>query len=313
MTESNQVEVKDFIMVSIRCTVYNHEPYLRQCLEGFVMQKTNFRFEAIIHDDASTDGSAAIIREFEERYPDIIKPIYETENQWSKHDGSLARIMNENTHGKYVAICEGDDYWIDPLKLQKQVDFMEVHTECSLVHTAFRCVDKDSNFIIRPFYEQCMKRSKSGIQFFELLFKGNYIMTLTVMVRTHILMTKPPYYYDYGLFIYAARQGMIGYLHDATACYRNNPNSLINTPNINNYFNDINQKIFLKEIEAVYSDCQTMKIIKEQPNYSFQLGVFLWYKMKQNKLYRKKYLKLVYRHPSLWYSFIRSAITNLVK
>lgn len=75
---------KDLLMVSIHCLVYNHEPYIRQCLEGFVMQKTNFRFEAIIHDDASTDGTVAIIREYAEKYPDIIKPIYETENQWSK-------------------------------------------------------------------------------------------------------------------------------------------------------------------------------------------------------------------------------------
>ena len=123
------------LMVTIRCMTYNHEPYIRQCLEGFVMQKTNFRFEAIVHDDASTDGTAAIIREYAEKYPDIIKPIYETENQYSKHDGSLKRIMNCVTHGKYIALCEGDDYWIDSLKLQKQIDYMEQHSECSLCGT----------------------------------------------------------------------------------------------------------------------------------------------------------------------------------
>lgn len=119
-------------MVTIRCTVFNHERYLRECLEGFVMQKTNFRFEAIVHDDASTDGSAAIIKEYAEKYPEIIKPIYETENQYSKHDGSLGRIMREHTHGKYVAFCEGDDYWTDPLKLQKQVDALENNPECKI-------------------------------------------------------------------------------------------------------------------------------------------------------------------------------------
>lgn len=120
------------ILVSIKCLVYNHEPYLRQCLDGFVMQKTNFRFEAIVHDDASTDGSVAIIREYAEKYPHIIKPIYETENQYSKRDGSLTRIMNAACKGKYIAVCEGDDYWIDPLKLQKQVDFLESHKEYSM-------------------------------------------------------------------------------------------------------------------------------------------------------------------------------------
>ena len=112
------------LMVTIQCLTFNHEPYIRQCLDGFVMQKTNFRFEAVVHDDASTDGTAAIVREYAEKYPDIIKPILETENQYSKGDGILGRIMAENRKGKYIAICEGDDYWIDPLKLQKQVYYM---------------------------------------------------------------------------------------------------------------------------------------------------------------------------------------------
>lgn len=106
-------------VLTIQCIAYNQAPYIRQCLEGFCMQKTNFRFEAIVHDDASTDDTALIIREYAEKYPDIIKPIYETENQYSKKDGSLRRIMNKHTCGKYVAYCEGDDYWTDPLKLQK--------------------------------------------------------------------------------------------------------------------------------------------------------------------------------------------------
>ena len=118
-------------ILTIRCLVYNHEPYLRQCLDGFVMQKTNFPFEAIVHDDASTDGSAAIIREYAEKYPDIIKPIYETENLFSKGGNSLAKVMNDATHpnSRYIAVCEGDDYWTDPNKLQLQVDFLESHPD----------------------------------------------------------------------------------------------------------------------------------------------------------------------------------------
>ena len=123
-------------LVAIKCATYNHEPYIRDALEGFVMQKTNFPFVAIVHDDASTDGTPDIIREYAAKYPDIIKPIYETENQYSKRDGSLRRIMNaavEASGAKYVALCEGDDYWTDPLKLQKQVDFLESHPDYSLV------------------------------------------------------------------------------------------------------------------------------------------------------------------------------------
>ena len=104
------------------------------------MQQTNFRFEAIVHDDASTDGTAEIVREYAEKFPDIIKPIFETENQYSKHDGSLGRILNAHTRGKYVAICEGDDYWTDPHKLQKQADFLDANPQCSLTYHACKNV-----------------------------------------------------------------------------------------------------------------------------------------------------------------------------
>ena len=83
------------VTLVIQCLVFNHKPYLRQCLDGFVMQKTNFKFVAIVHDDCSTDGSQEVIKEYEEKYPDIIKPIYETENHYSKRDGSLMKIINE--------------------------------------------------------------------------------------------------------------------------------------------------------------------------------------------------------------------------
>ncbi len=120
-------------LVTIRCLVYNHEDTIRQCLDGFVMQQTDFPFEAVVHDDASTDASASIIREYAERYPDIIKPILETENQYSKGGGVLKRIMDEATRGIYVALCEGDDAWLDPLKLQKQINYLEGHPDCSMV------------------------------------------------------------------------------------------------------------------------------------------------------------------------------------
>lgn len=180
------------LMVTIRCMTYNHEPYIRQCLEGFVMQKTNFRFEAIVHDDASTDGTAAIIREYAEKYPDIIKPIYETENQYSKHDGSLRRIMDEACKGKYIAYCEGDDYWIDPLKLQKQVDFLEKHPEVSYSCHRFQVLKQKDITITEdwnPFYKN---PSNSNIS--EFLFDAEYAfskswftLTLTQVVRRNAL------------------------------------------------------------------------------------------------------------------------------
>lgn len=182
------------LMVTIRCLTYNHEPYIRQCLEGFVMQKTNFPFEAIVHDDASTDGTAAIIREYAEKYPDIIKPILETENQYSKHDGSLGRILDAHTHGKYIALCEGDDYWTDPYKLQKQVDFLESHPDfvmCShrydRYHEEEHRLEKDPD-----------ETFEGAVYDLKNLIGGKWLtQTLTVMYRRSALDLKE--YETYGM------------------------------------------------------------------------------------------------------------------
>lgn len=137
------------ILVTVICFVYNHETYLRDCLDGFVMQKTNFRFVVIVHDDCSTDNSANIISEYENKCPDIIKPIYAAENQYSKLGGNLCSIMNsdaDETGAKYIALCEGDDYWTDPYKLQKQVDFMETHEDYSMCFHKVEVIgDEDLN------------------------------------------------------------------------------------------------------------------------------------------------------------------------
>lgn len=126
-------------LVSISCLTYNHAPFVRKCLDGFLMQKTTFPFEILIHDDCSTDGTDLIIREYTEKYPDIIKPLYETENKYSNgYRGKMDITFNySRAQGKYIASCEGDDYWTDPLKLQKQVDFMEANPEYSV--TFHRC------------------------------------------------------------------------------------------------------------------------------------------------------------------------------
>lgn len=129
------------IAVSVFCSAYNHEKYIRDALDGFVQQKTNFRFEVLVHDDASTDHTAEIIREYEQMYPDIIKPYYQSENQFSKKNGAMWRIQRERARGKYCAFCEGDDYWTDPLKLQKQYDIMERNPDCSFCMHKVRILD----------------------------------------------------------------------------------------------------------------------------------------------------------------------------
>lgn len=130
------------ILVSIWCVTYNHELYIRDAIEGFLSQKTSFKYEIIIHDDASTDRTAEIIREYEQKHPNLVQCIYQTENQFVKNQPSIEwlwKIQFDNCKGKYIAICEGDDYWIDTKKLQLQVDYLEMHPEC--IMTAHNVID----------------------------------------------------------------------------------------------------------------------------------------------------------------------------
>ena len=255
------------LMVTIQCLTYNHEAYIRQCLEGFVMQKTNFRFEAIVHDDASTDGTAAIIREYAEKYPDIIKPIFEVENLYSRHDGSLGKVIRENTHGKYIAICEGDDYWIDPLKLQKQVDFLENNENVGLCYTGTKV------------YNQKKKIFQSSISLpyknFQSLLLRNPITTLTVMYRKELLDSylkevrpdnKGWLMGDYPLWLWISSQSEIYFINEATAVYRYLENSASHSHgNIQKQlaFNDSVRNVRLYFIEKFHLDKNLVSLVND--------------------------------------------------
>lgn len=214
-------EVERQLMVSIRCLVYNHEPYIRQCLDGFVMQKTNFRFEAIVHDDASTDGTATIIHEYVKKYPDIIKPIYEKENQYSKHDGSLKKVVDARMQGKYVALCEGDDYWIDPLKLQKEYDYLEAHPNKALVYTDCDVFfHKEKKRFYSVFHSGFLR---NGNDYKDFVLNGNYLAPCSWLCRGKLYdISIPPFVTDSTLFIslYSFENDLIGYIDDVTCTYR---------------------------------------------------------------------------------------------
>lgn len=233
------VEIVNDIMVSIICCTYNQKSFIKDCLEGFVTQKTNFKFEAVVHDDASTDGTQDIIKEYEKQYPDIIKPIYEEENQYSKKNGSLERIVHEHCHGKYLAICEGDDYWIDSYKLQKQVDFLESHPDYSMVHTRFNYLfdkrgviksDEDNHRMICDI----LKTDPENIPFYILEDNRYRIQTMTVLYRVEALEDTDEIQKETGLFFMGDTQlwlnllknGKIYYMSDVTSFYRVNENSV---------------------------------------------------------------------------------------
>ena len=173
------------LMVSIRCATYNHVDYIRQCLDGFVKQKTNFRFEVIVHDDASTDGTTEIVREYAEKYPDIIKPMYEEKNQYSVNLRSMNERINSRLAGKYIAICEGDDYWIDPMKLQKQVDFLESNLDYSM---CFHRARIENNLSVN-YYLKCSDIEDREYNPNELLLQWK-VPTASILARRQVYEVK---------------------------------------------------------------------------------------------------------------------------
>lgn len=263
-------------LVSIECTVYNHEPYLRQCLDGFVMQKTNFPFEAIVHDDASTDGSAAIIREYAEKYPDIIKPIYETENQYSKRDGSLGRIMKAAMHPatKYIAVCEGDDYWTDPNKLQLQVDFLETHPDYYMTCHAFTYYkEKTQQFVEHQFVDELPLEVFENREYctptIENYFSSEWFTQLLTMVRrNHRYMSdeKLRHYkiaYDYIVCYYMMKQGKCALFKDSMGVYRKHAGGVFTGANITKW-----REMSFSENMTLYM-IENEKLVIPKINYFF--------------------------------------------
>lgn len=212
------------IKVSICCTVYNHERYLRDALEGFVKQKTNFGYEVIVHDDASTDGSAQIIREYEHKYPDIIKPIYQTENQHSKGVPIGTNFIYPKMSGEYIALCEGDDYWTDETKLQKQVDFLDAHSDyVACVHNSVKL-----DLWHGTSEEMYHRDSDCDLTFADVIPGGSACFhTSSLMYRRWLRNDLPQYmrkrgrgFGDYPMAIYLATMGKIRYINKPMSVYR---------------------------------------------------------------------------------------------
>jgi glycosyltransferase involved in cell wall biosynthesis len=215
-------------LVSICCITYNHGNFIRQALDGFLMQKTKFPFEVLINDDASTDNTANIIREYEKNYPDIIKPIYQTENQFSKGLPILATFIFPRIKGKYVALCEGDDYWTDPLKLQKQVDFLDTHPECSICFHPVKVICVEDPKLNKIFSSMDNKT----VLTIDDLVKTNFIPTNSVMYRwmftsENIQEVLPGNILPGDKYIHLlhANKGLIGYMDEVMSVYRRHSGS----------------------------------------------------------------------------------------
>lgn len=209
-------------LVTIQCATYNHANFIRDCLDGFVSQKTDFKFQILIHDDASTDGTADIIREYVERYPDLFVPIFQKENRY-RRGLRLKDILLPLYKGRYVAICEGDDYWTDPLKLQKQVDFLEAHPDYTMVCNRTEMLSvRRGRFIgeVRSYDHSCPMPLEDIVR-----NGGGFVATCSILHRREVTDHLLDYHSgcavgDWPLQIRCGLLGKVYYMDDKMTVYR---------------------------------------------------------------------------------------------
>jgi len=225
-------------LVSISCITYNHVNYIKECLDGFLMQQCSFGFEVLIHDDASTDGTQEIIKEYQQKFPEIIKPILQTENQWSKGvRGINFRYNFTRAQGKYIALCEGDDYWTDPLKLQKQVDFLEAHPEYGLCYTRAITYHQDTESFKKQVGEAISAESilyRNAVPTLTTVFKKSMADEFYSLYGNHIAQQWKMG--DYPLWIWFAFNSKVHFLDLLTSVYRIRGESM-------SHFIDMNQQL----------------------------------------------------------------------
>ncbi|MGP1588510.1 MAG: glycosyltransferase [Oribacterium sp.] len=212
------------IMVSVLLVTYNHGRYIGECLEHILGQKRDFGIEILLHDDASTDGAQEIIRDYQRRYPELVKPILRTENQYSRGKTNITGLFNlPRAVGKYVATLDGDDYWCDPYKLKKQISYMEAHPDTALCFHAARVLREDggpvNTALMTPF-----PRSRE-LDPRELVDHASGAAFGSFLLRREILLPLPAFYFtcpvgDRPLELIAAAHGKAYYFREPMSVYR---------------------------------------------------------------------------------------------
>lgn len=235
-------------LVSIVCLTYNEVQFVRDCFDSFLSQKTNFPFEVLVYDDASVDGTQDIILEYASKYPGVFKPTLYKENNFSKGLGFYGlRVGFSEARGKYIAYCEGDDYWCDSNKLQKQVDYLESNLECEVcAHETKIRNDEDSKedgvLFTHTKVNIFLDRTKQDCFSFEDTLTGNIFHISSMMFRNSAPIKWPDWIcevkaLDMVLFMLLAERGDIYLMRDVMSVYRHNQKSITSTQT--EFFNQV--------------------------------------------------------------------------
>jgi len=254
--------------VSVCVITYNQEKYIRQCLHSIVNQETDFDFEVIVGDDCSTDGTLPIVQEFEERYPGIVKLIYQVVNIGGGCNNY--KVVHRLARGDYIAHMDGDDI-MEPGKLQHQSDFLAQHPECSMVVHGSYMLGLDGRKITR---KEKHRGSSAGVV--ELLKEQCYFTHSSKMYRSWIMnnseVLEQDEFIDFELHIECAKYGRIGYINMPLVTYRKTENSI--TSRSNDKIFDLFRYTLRGYDLAIKNGILTKRVLKEKSVYSYKSAVF---------------------------------------
>lgn len=320
---------KSDIKVSIFCITYNHEKFLAECIDSLLSQKTNFSYEIIVHDDASTDNTTKILAEYAKKYPQKIIPLYEKINQYSKNPHFFFNTMLPYANGKYIAFCEGDDYWTDNTKLQQQYDYMEKHPNCSLCfHNADNLymdsmeIRKSEKNIYNQLATPDNKYTSGNIQNCHFATRSA-VPSASEFFRKKDIKNLPKYFYyapcaDFPLELYLSHIGYAYYMPKSMSIYRRNTGESVtdkwgSTPQKEikkskafikflNAFNTATQFKYNEEIKLLISSHRISLLIAQKQ------GLRILFNKDYRKLYRRSvddhfFIKLILKSyfPSFFY------------
>ncbi len=211
------------ILVSVCCSTFNHQKFIAKALEGFLMQKTNFKTEFLINDDCSEDHTVSILKDYNNRYPGFFDITFQTENQYSKGVKPFSQMLFPRVKGKYIALCEGDDFWTDPNKLQRQVDFLENNQEYSFCFHKCKIVDENDMEFDSKTFDHLEDKDYVGRELLEkwsiptasVMFRGQYLDHIIKCVKT------PGYLFgDTPMFLTLLEYGKARCFADNMSAYR---------------------------------------------------------------------------------------------
>ncbi|NWF49023.1 MAG: glycosyltransferase [Ignavibacteriaceae bacterium] len=283
--ETNGLKNSKNPLVSIQMITYNHVSYIGQAIESVLMQKTNFPIELVIGEDCSTDGTREIVFDYAKKYPEIIR-IITSEKNVGIHENGIRTLLS--CTGKYIALLEGDDYWTDPYKLQKQVDFLEANPDYGMVYTDYDILYERKNPVTlkaRNKYYWGKKEPPSG-NIFEELLKGNFIRTLTVCFRKKYfenalnqgLFKNDWLQQDLIIWLEIGYYSKVKYLNKSMATYRNHQSGISRTGGsnkiINFGLNNIQIRLFFSE---KYECSEQTRMILKKKYYHYLVQNILLY------------------------------------